>query len=76
MGGADYNLCPKCKTGRLKLEASYKNCNGQLVNVKDLAQRKADNKTILKKRRQPDIIVQATPATIAPAAQLNMQKAK
>jgi hypothetical protein len=51
MAGHDYNLCPKCKEGYLRIESSYKTFNGQLVNVKDLAQRKIYNKASSIKRR-------------------------
>jgi hypothetical protein len=75
MGGANYNLCPKCNEGHLKMEASYKNCNGQLIDVKALAQRKTNYKSNLQLRRHPDIAARAMPATIAPAAQPIVKKA-
>jgi Putative transposase/Transposase zinc-binding domain len=53
MAGHDYTLCPKCKEGHLKIESSYKYFNGEMVNVKDLAQRKIDNKGSFIKRRRP-----------------------
>ena len=43
--GVDYTCCPKCKTGKMEIVASYLNHNGSLVNIKDLNRRKTKNKS-------------------------------
>ena len=48
--GVDYTCCPKCKTGKMEIVASYLNHNGSLVNIKDLNRRKAKNKSSPLKR--------------------------
>ena len=43
--GVDYTCCPKCKTGKMEIVASYLNHNGTLVNIKDLNRGKTKNKS-------------------------------
>ena len=43
--GVDYTCCPKCKTGKMEIIASYLKHNGTLVNIKDLNRRKTKNKS-------------------------------
>jgi hypothetical protein len=43
--GIDYSLCPKCKTGKMEIVASYLNHNGTLVNIKSLSRGKTKNKS-------------------------------
>ena len=43
--GVDYTCCPKCKTGKMEIVASYLNDNGTMVNVKDLQRGKTKNKS-------------------------------
>jgi len=43
--GVDYTCCPKCKTGKMEIVASYLNHNGSLVNIKDLNRRKTKNRS-------------------------------
>ena len=43
--GVDYTCCPKCKTGKMEIVASYLNHIGSLVNIKDLNRRKTKNKS-------------------------------
>jgi hypothetical protein len=43
--GIDYSICPKCKTGKMEIVASYLNHNGTLVNIKDLKRGKIKNKS-------------------------------
>ena len=43
--GVDYSCCPKCKTGKMEIVASYLNHNGTLVNIKDLNRGKTKNKS-------------------------------
>ena len=43
--GIDYSCCPKCKTGKMVIVASYQNHNGTLINVNDLNRRKTKNKS-------------------------------
>jgi Putative transposase/Transposase zinc-binding domain len=42
--GTDYSVCPKCKTGKMEVTATYLHFNGKLVNVKDLAGGRPRNK--------------------------------
>jgi hypothetical protein len=42
--GTDYSVCPKCKTGKMEVTATYLHFNGKLVNVKDLAGGRTRNK--------------------------------
>ena len=48
--GVDYTCCPKCKTGKMEIVASFLNHNGLLVNIKDLNRRKTKNKSWQLKR--------------------------
>ena len=43
--GVDYTCCPKCKTGKMIIVASYLNHNGTLININDLNRRKTKNKS-------------------------------
>lgn len=42
--GTDYSVCPKCKTGKMAVTATYLQFNGRLVNIKDLSGGRTRNK--------------------------------
>jgi hypothetical protein len=50
--GTDYSVCPKCKTGKMEVTATYLQFNGKLVNVKDLASGRTRNKASPKDSKQ------------------------